>query len=165
MSLRSQLAQELLNLVGNQGGSAVSLSDPGGLQLHVHFVAVDSMSCSFSELQLHVPALQQAAFDVLRNWADDLSKRITYLLEQIGPLEYDPSAGQVLIRSVRPDTLPDGSQYYEIVLSSQSGGDFSLRRYRSTKGQSGRAPVDITVTHEVLLKLVDDLVATAPQTP
>lgn len=165
MSLRSQLAQELQNLVGRQGGGVVSLADPGGLQLQIEFSTVDSMSCCFSQLKLHVPALQQAAFDVLRNWADSLSKRITYLLEQIGPLEYDPDAGQVLIRSVRPDQLPDGSQYYEVVLASQSGGTFSLRRYRSTKGQPGRAAVDMTVTHEVLLKLVDDLVATAPQTP
>lgn len=165
MSLRPLLNQELQNLVGVRGGALVTLSGPGGMRLQIQFVAVDSMSCSFSELQLFVPALQQAAFDVLRNWADNLAQRITYLLEQIGPLEYDPAAGQVLIRSVRPDSLPDGSQYYEVVLSSQSGGNFSLRRYRSTKGQPGRAPVDITVTHEVLYKLVDDLVATAPQTP
>ena len=165
MSMRPQLTQELQRLVGVQGGATVTLSGPAGLRLQIHFAAVDSMSCCFSELQLFVPALQNSAFDVLRNWADDLSRRITYLLEQIGPLEYDPAAGQVLIRSVRPDSLPDGSQYYEVVLSSHSGGNFSLRRYRSTKGQPGRAPVDITVTHEVLLKLVDDLVATAPTTP
>lgn len=165
MSLRSQLAQELQNLAGTQGGGTVSLAGPGGLQLRIEFTLVDSLSCCFSELQLHVPALQQAAFDVLRNWADSLSRRITYLLEQIGPLEYDPAAGQVLIRSVQPDQLPDGSQYYEVVLASQTGGNFTLRRYRSTKGQPGRAPVDITVTHEVLFKLVDDLVDTAPQTP
>jgi hypothetical protein len=165
MSLRSQLAQELQKLVGVPGWGVLSLTDPSGLQLQVELTAVDSMSCCFAELRLFVPALQQAAFDVLRDWADALSKRITYLLEQIGPLEYDPAAGQVLIRSVAPDQLPDGSQYYEIVLSSKSGGNFSLRRYRSTKGQPGRAPVDVTVTHEVLLKLADDLVDTAPQTP
>ena len=165
MSLRPQLTQELQRLVGVQGGASIALSTPAGLRLQIQLTAVDTMSCSLSELQLFVPALQNAAFDVLRNWADSLAQRITYLLEQIGPLEYDPAAGQVLIRSVRPASLPDGSQYYEVVLSSQSGGNFSLRRYRSTKGQPGRAPVDITVTHEVLLKLVDDLVATAPATP
>src|SRR5262245_48741017 len=165
MSMRPLLTQELQRLIGIPGGGSVSVSGPAGLRLQIEFTAVDSMSCCFSELQLFVPALQNAAFDVLRNWADDLSRRITYLLEQIGPLEYDPAAGQVLIRSVRPDSLPDGSQYYEVVLSSHSGGNFSLRRYRSTKGQPGRAPVDITVKHEVLLKLVDDLVATAPAVP
>lgn len=165
MSLRQKLAGELQRLAGASGAGRVTVADPGGLRLEVEFVAVDSMSCRFSELALFVPALQNAGFDALRQWADALAQRITYLLEQIGPLEYDPGAGQVLIRSVRPDVLPDGSQYYEIVLSAHAGGSFSLRRYRSTKGQPGRAPVDITVTHEVLLKLADDLLDTLPARP
>ena len=120
------------------------------------------MSCSVAQIDLYVPSLQNAAFDALKQWADDLSRRITYLLEQIAPLEYDPSGGQVLIRSDPPDQLADGAQFYEIVLSSQAGGNFRLRRYRSVKGQPGRDPVDLTVTHEVLLKLADDLAATVP---
>jgi hypothetical protein len=162
MSLRQQLAQELARLVGTTAPTSVTATDPGGLRLQVDFTAVDTMSCSFAQIELFVPTLQNAAFDALRNWADSLSRRLTYLLENIGPLEYDPAAGQVLIRSAPPDKLPDGTQYYEIVLSSHTGGNFSLRRYRSTKGQPGRAPVDITVTHEVLLKLADDLVDTLP---
>lgn len=165
MSLRQQLASELQRLAGSRAAATVSVSDGSGMQMQVEFTAVDSMSCSFAQIELFVPSMQQAAFDALKAWADSLAKRITYLLEQIGPLEYDPAAGQVLIRSAPPDKLPDGTQYYEIVLSSQSGGNFRLRRFRSTKGQAGRDPVDITVTHEVLLKLADDLVNTLPQTP
>ncbi len=164
MSLRQQIESELRQLAAARSVTTITASD-AGINMSVALTAVDSMSCSFSSIELVVAALQNSAFDALRNWADNLSRRITYLLEQIGPLEYDPAAGQVLIRSTPPDTLPDGSQYYEIVLSSQSGGNFSLRRYRSTKGQPGRDPVDVTVTHEVLLKLADDLVATLPSTP
>ena len=104
---------------------------------------------------------QSAAFSALETWARNLSKRITYLLEQIGPLELDPAAGEVLIRSTPPDQLPDGAQYYEIILS-QKGGTFLLNRFRSVKGTPGRSPVDIQVTHEVLHKLVDDLEDTIP---
>lgn len=164
MSLRQQLAAELQRLVGARASTTVTVSD-AGIQMQVEFTAVDSMSCSFAQIQLFVPSLQQAAFDKLKAWADSLAQRITYLLEHIGPLEYDPAAGQVLIRSAPPDKLPDGTQYYEIQLSSSAGGNFALRRYRSTKGQPGRDQVDITVTHEVLLKLADDLVSTLPQTP
>jgi hypothetical protein len=162
MTLRQQLSQELSRLVGAPAPGTVTVSDASGVRMQVDFTAVDSMSCSFSQIELFVPTLQNAQFDALRNWADSLSQRLTYLLENIGPLEYDPAAGQVLIRSAPPDKLPDGTQYYEIVLSSHTGGNFSLRRYRSTKGQPGRTAVDITVTHEVLLKLADDLVATLP---
>ncbi len=162
MSLRSELSRELTNLVGSTTPATVTVSDPSGIRMQVDFTAVDSMSCSLTQIELFVPSLQNAAFDALRNWADELSRRITYLLEHIGPLEYDPAAGQVLIRSAPPDTLPDGTQYYEIVLSSHTGGNFSLRRYRTTKGQPGRDLAEMTLTHEVLLKLAEDLVDTVP---
>ena len=162
MSLSTELGKELTRLAGTMGPTQIAVSDAAGLTLSIDFTSIDSMSCSVSQIELFVPSLQSAAFDALKKWADSLSRRITYLLEQIAPLEYDPSAGQVLIRSNPPDQLADGTQYYEIVLSSQSGGNFRLRRYRSTKGQPGRDPVELTVTHEVLLKLADDLAATVP---
>lgn len=162
MSLSQDLQQELTRLVGLTSPTTVTVSEASGLSLQIDFTAVDSMSCSFSEIQLCVPSLQNAAFDALKKWAEQLSKRITYLLENIGPLEFDPSAGEVLIRSTPPGQLPTGTQYFEIILSSGSSGTFTLKRYRSIKGQPGRDPVDITVTHEVLLKLVDDLIDTIP---
>ncbi len=165
MSLSTSLSQELTRLVGTTTPTTVTVSDPSGLSLQVDFLVVDSLSCSFEEIQLFVPSLQQAAFDALKTWARQLSQRITYLLEQIGPLEFDPDAGEVLIRSTPPSQLPHGAQYYEIILSSQAGGTFTLRRFRSVKGQAGRVQDAITVTHEVLLKLTDDLVDTIPSTP
>jgi hypothetical protein len=162
MSLSLDLQHELKRLVGTNMPTTVNITEPGGLSMQVDFTAVDSMSCSFSEIQLFVPSLQNATFDTLKKWAEQLSQRITYLLENIGPLEYDPAAGEVLIRSTPPSQLPTGTQYFEIILSSKSSGTFSLKRYRSTKGQPGRDAVEITVTHEVLLKLTDDLIATIP---
>ena len=162
MSLSQDLQQELTRLIGTSSPTTVMAADASGLSLQVDLTAVDSMSCSLSEIRLYVPSLQKAAFDALKKWAEQLSKRITYLLENIGPLEFDPAAGEVLIRSTPPGQLTNGTQYFEIILSSRSAGTFSLKRYRSVKGQPGRDPVDITVTHEVLLKLVDDLVDTIP---
>jgi len=165
MSLVTDLQHEINRLVGTAAPATVSVSDPGGLTMTVDFSAVDSMSCSFTQIAIFAPTLQNAAFDVLKQWAQALSRRITYLLENIGPLEFDPDAGEVLIRSTPPSQLPDGTQYFEIILSSQSSGTFSLRRYASVKGQPGRQAVDITVTHEVLLKLTQDLLDTVPQVP
>jgi len=51
------------------------------------------------------------------------------------------------------------------MLSSSGNGTFSLRRFKSIAGQPGRVPVEIQVTHEVLLKLVDDLLDTLPGNP
>ncbi|MCA9055097.1 MAG: hypothetical protein KDA75_14750, partial [Planctomycetaceae bacterium] len=136
-----------------------------GLTLEIDFLAIDSIGCSFEQLALTVPAMNGAAFDALKTWAQGLSRRITYLLEQVGPLEFDEPAGEVLIRSTPPSQLPAGAQYYEILLQSHGGGRFTLCRYESTKGQAGRKLTPLTLTHEVLLKLVDDLVDTIPSTP
>jgi hypothetical protein len=140
MSLRQQLAAELQRLAGTLAPATVTVSDASGIRMQVEFTAVDSMSCSFAQIELFVPSLQQAAFDALRNWADNLARKLTYLLEQIGPLEYDPAAGQVLIRSAPPDKLPDGTQYYEIVLSSQSGGSHARGAAQARRRPGDDAP-------------------------
>jgi hypothetical protein len=130
--------------------------------LAIDFTAVDTMSCSFREIRLRVPALASADSGILKQWAERLCSRVTYLLENIGPVEVDPEAGQVLVRSNPPDAQADGTAFYEIRLGSHANGNFSLRRYRAEKGAAGRTQVDMQTTHEVLVKLVDDLVDTIP---
>jgi hypothetical protein len=163
MSFRNDLSLALASLKGlsTASPSPITLHNAAGLSLRIDFTVVDSLSCAFREMTLEVPGLQTAPFTTLETWARNLSQRITYLLEQIGPLEIDPNAGEVLIRSTPPDQLPDGTQYYEIMLS-QKAGAFVLKRYKSIKGTPGRTQVDLQVTHEVLFKLVDDLEASAP---
>lgn len=163
MSLTNDLSRKLKSLVGVSGGATtVALPGPDGIDLAVDFTAVDSMSCAFRELRLRVPSLMGCNIDTLRQWAQALSGRVTYLLENLGPVEIDTQAGRVLVRSTPPDRQPDGTKYYEVMLESTTGGIFSLRRYESVKGTPGRTQVDIRTTHEVLLKLVDDLVETIP---
>ena len=55
--------------------------------------------------------------------------------------------------------------YYEVLLSSQGAGRFSLRRFRNDAANPGRVPVPLQVTHELLAKLVNDLTATIPANP
>jgi hypothetical protein len=164
MALRDALEIQLRGLytAKAQMPSSLQVSDAAGTTVRLELTQIDSLSCAFSELAIFVPKLQNTAFDVLKEWATRLSQRVTYLLEQIGPLEFDPTQGQVLIRSTPPQQLAVGTQYYEIMLSSSGNGAFVLRRYRSVAGQSGRVATEIQVTNEVLLKLIDDLLATIP---
>lgn len=164
MSLSTQLSSALTRLIGYSSSTphCTTLSAPDQVTIEIDFTAVDSMSCSASELRVSVPALVDAEFDVLKKWAAALCQRVTYLLENIGPLEFSPDSGEVLIRSTPPDQQTGGTQFYEVILQSHSQGNFSLKRYRSEKGTPGRDPVDIQATHQVLNKLVDDLVETIP---
>ena len=85
MGLRQDLQLELQHQQGLSGSAPVrsTLTD-GGLTLEIDFLAVDSLGCSFEQLTLAASAMNGAAFDALKTWARSLSRRITYLLEQIG---------------------------------------------------------------------------------
>lgn len=164
MGLRRNLIQEF-NTLSHAGGPlpcTLRASGANGMQLRLVVTAIDSLSCAVAEIEVFVPQLQNGAFAVLKEWATRLSQRITYLLEQIGPLEFDEATGQVLIRSTAPDQLPDGTQFYEVILSQHGAGNFLLKRYQWTKGQPGRNAVEMVLTQQVILKLVDDLESTIP---
>jgi len=164
MSILQKLSSELTRMIGFSSPTPATklFSGPNGIQLEIDFTAVDSMSCSVEEIRISVPSLVGAPFDKLKAWGEEFCRRVTYLLENIGPLELDPDAGQVLIRSNPPNKTGGTTQFYEVVLQSHSGGNFTLRRFRTDKGQGGRTPVDIVTTHEVLKKLVSDLIDTIP---
>lgn len=164
MSIIRKLGTELTRLIGYSSPRphTVLLSAPNKVSVEIDLTTVDTLSCSAEEFRVSVPALVGADFDKLKSWGDELCRRITYLLENIGPLEYDENDEQVLIRSTPPDAKGNTVQFYEIILASQTDGNFTLRRYRTDKGSAGRTPVEIVCTHEVLKKLVADLVDSIP---
>ena len=168
MSLSLDLASALTPLIGQTlvPAKSVTVSDGSGVTLSVDLLSVESLGVSCEELRLDVPSLGASTLNVLKKWGEGLCKRITYLLESLGPLEYDAHGNQVLIRSTPPDkTTPGTTKYYEIQLSSHGAGRFSLRRFRNDAANPGRVPVPIQITHEQLAKLVNDLTATVPAQP
>jgi len=164
MNLTHQISQRLrqLSSLTPSSISTIDLTVHDGVQVMIHLTACDSMSCSFGELRLTVPSLLDCGIELLKTWAEDLSERVTYLLENLGPLELSAEDGAVLMRSLSPQQDEDGRRYYEILLQSQSHGNFTLRRYCAKTGDPDREPVDIHVTHELLIKLVNDVIETFP---
>lgn len=164
MDLIFQLQHELRQLTGFVSATPkrIEIAAADGVRLTVEFVAVDSLSCAFRELWLHVPQLVGKELAILKQWADALSNRVTYLLENIGPLEVDKLGDKILIRSTPPDRSTGATKFYEVLLSAKSNGTFSLKRFAFEPGSSGRQLVDIQLTHEVLLKLIRDLLETVP---
>src|ERR1700761_1860246 len=111
MSLSLDLAAALVPLVGQNfmPAHAVSVADGSGVSLTVTVISVEALGVACEEIQLDVPTLNAASMDVLKKWGDGLCKRVTYLLENLGPLEYDASVNEVLIRSTPPDTGSPGT--------------------------------------------------------
>lgn len=165
MTLSQNLSSELKTLAAAPGTSpgTVTVSDPAGrAELTLDVAAADRLSVALSEIRLGIPALATADAEALRDWAAEFSRRVTYLLEPIGPLEVDTQTGQVLVRSNPPQQQGSGTSYYEILLQSQAGGNFTLRRFRAEKNPPSRQQVDMNLTHEVLCRLADDLVDSLP---
>ena len=165
MSLSLDLAAALTPLAGQTflPPHSVAVSDGAGVTLSVELLAVDVVGVACEELRLDVPSLSAANLDTLKKWGEGLCRRITYLLENLGPLEYDAQGNEVLIRSAPPDTsTPGQTKFYEVLLSSHGSGRFSLRRHQSDRATGQRTAVPLRITHEQLAKLVNDLTATLP---
>lgn len=165
MSLSLDLATAVTPLSGQSFVPAhtVVVSD-AGVTLAVDVLAVDFVGVACEELRLEVPSLSAATLQTLKKWGAGLCQRITYLLENLGPLEFDAHGNEILIRSTPPDTssAPGQTKYYEVMLSSQGAGKFSLRRYQADRSTGSRSAVPLRITHEQLAKLVNDLTATVP---
>ena len=96
----------------------------------------------------------------LKSWGDRLAARLTYLMEPLVVLEVDAQAGEAELRSRNPTLRADQSAYYEVRLRSE--GSLKLRRVSFDATTRRRASMPCQITVEVLERLSDDLVATAP---
>ncbi|MBI3863218.1 MAG: hypothetical protein HY290_15105 [Planctomycetia bacterium] len=160
MSLQAQITQSLAGLKGSAFPKTIGWATGTRTAVEVDFTAVDSLGCAFAELRVAADELQGVPFDRLKTWAENLCRKVTYLLEHIGPLEADAEVQTVLVRSTPPTKQPDQTTFYEMLV--RAPGVLSLRRYVRTAGQADRTPCDLQVTHEVLVKLVQDIVAAVP---
>ena len=168
MSLSLELSAALNPLTGMTfvPPKTVTVSDGSGVSIGVDLLSVETLGISCEELRLDIPTLNVNTIDTLKNWANDLCRRVTYLLENLGPLEFDAHGNQVLIRSTQVDkSAPGTTKYYEVMLSAHGAGRFSLRRYRNDNSGNAREAVPLQLTHELLSKLVNDLVLTIPGKP
>ncbi len=159
MSLRQQLAQ-VLSTHPTPLPAPVNLHASHDVDnLEVELTALDSIACAFQRLALQTERIRGAATETLKQVSEDLSNRVTYLLEAIGPIEIDSEGAVVQLRSLPPRKDDDGTVYYEMLV--RNGGTIELRRWKNVAGAATRTPLDAEVTREVLLRLSDDFVAAA----
>lgn len=162
MAIRDDLDAQLSQLATTGSGPTTVTVGDGRVSVAVELTAIETLGCQVARVLVSAPSLGSAPVSTLQTWSDELAKRITYLLESLSPLETDEEAGQLLMRSTSPQQLPAGRQYYECILAGVANGTVSFRRFEATKGQTGRTPVDMVLTRDVLGRLVFDLVDTMP---
>lgn len=149
--------------IPDTSASAVSATPPRMVSITAQVVAIQSFGCAIDQIELQASHLTNASMDVLKKWANALCQKVTYLLESLGPLEFDEDGQEVLIRSVPPSPLPSAKRYYEIRLTTLGMGRFTLGRYEAVPGLSrSRQPLELGI--EQVVRLGNDLVATLPET-
>jgi hypothetical protein len=153
MTLKAEAQTALSNLsLSNQTSQALAASD-AGQRLTSQIVALDGLALAFEHLTLLSDSLAAAPIEQLKRVADALSKRLTYLLEPISPIEVDADQCIVQLRSNPPQRDDNGTRYYELLV--RRGGEISLRRFQKQPG-GVREAVPAQVTREVFLRLVAD---------
>jgi hypothetical protein len=151
-SLKSQLQAVLVKLGNFESPTPITVEN-GGQSLTCEMVALDSLACAFSHFGLQSGALAKAPLTKLKMVAEDLSRRLTYLLEPITPVEVDAEGCVVQLRSNPPQKDDNSTTYYELLV--KQGGLLSLQRYTRERGGE-RVRVPAQVTREVFLRLVED---------
>lgn len=157
MPLKSCIIQELTRLAA-QGGTGRLECAHGNGKLTADVLAVDAIGCAVTSVMYATPKLAAASVPLLTKLSQELTKRLTYLLEPIGVIETDLDSATVQLRSSPPQKDDDGTQYYELLV--RRGGDFTLVRWQKLPGRI-RQQIPANLTREVLGRLASDFVAVA----
>jgi hypothetical protein len=128
----------------------------GGVEVTLELTAIESLACAFERLDVRNVAWAGKPIAEVKRVAEDLAKRLTYLLETIRPIETDPEHCVVQMRSSPPRREEDKSSYYELIV--ERSGALSLRRYEKQPGDV-RRQVPILLTREVFRRLLTDFAA------
>jgi hypothetical protein len=153
MSLQAATRAALSGLAPFASGEHTVHAQHADQRLSCDLTALDVLACAATRLTVESDRLAGRSADELRQIAEQLSKRINYLLEPIGTVETDAERCVVQLRSTPPHKEEDRTSYYELLVSRSEG--ICLRRYaRTTAAQRSVIPAHLTL--EVLLRLVGD---------
>jgi hypothetical protein len=128
-------------------------------RLTLHLSSLDTVGLAFSTMEYANTSRTELSSDALKEWADRLTKRVTYLMEPLKVVEVDDKGGEVQVRSQSPTPRADERGYYEMRLFRQ--GNLRMERFVFDAGARQRRPTDCRLTREVLERLADDIVASA----
>jgi len=156
MSLRAQILLALASLGPSVPGPHTLAVSATGVDFQAELTALDQLAVAFANFRVTLDRLSAAPMERLKQVAGELSRRLTYLLEPISPIEVDAEQCVVQMRSTPPQKDDTGATYYEILVAR--GGQLSLARYQKPRGQE-RQPIAAQVTREVFLRLADDFAA------
>lgn len=156
-SIARQLQHFLAREKENNPGEPQYIFDTTVDNLRVHVCVSDFDRFSFLLTRLEFRDLNKVM--VTPEWqkrvADQLTSKLTYLLEELRVVEIDTQNHKVQLRSRSPESDQHHLAFYEMVVDANGG--VSLLRYRFDKDSQTRSAAPFHLTNEVFAKLINDL--------
>jgi hypothetical protein len=156
MSVTNQVEQAAEQAAAAGPGPWTVDETVGDVRFACDLLALETLACAFTRFELTNAAWASQPIAGVQRIAENLARRLTYLLEPIRPIETDADECVVQMRSNPPRQNEDRTSYSE--LHVRRGGVLSLCRYEKQPGDP-RRQVPIHVTREVFRHLLDDFAA------
>lgn len=137
--------------------------ESGGVRVAVEFVDVDRIGLRLRRLHAErITPFVDAAYDPdrLRRQAEEIARRVSYLTERLGLIEFDAHHGRAQLRSTPPRRDTAHHSFYEIILTRNHQVAFCRYESADKDVPSPRAVVAFEITHDMFSRLVNDLAAT-----
>ena len=159
MKLSSQIKERIQKLAGSDKVVATTITEKtGSARIDICVETCESLACNVGTIRYDGRELRDASPHRLREIAERLVQQITYLMEPLTLIECDLEAPAVQVRSATPCLERGHPEYYELLVS-RDGITFQ----RFAQAADNRASTPVPLTHQALLRMVDDLEeATAP---
>jgi hypothetical protein len=141
-----------------EGRHDTTIALPQGWTVRLAAERVDTVGTLLHQVEAirDVPVEEDAA--QLEVHARRAAARVTGLLESLRVVEVDGTGHTALLRSDTPARKGETVSYYEVRLFGRNR--VTVERYRATPSiPARREAVAFALTHEVLAKLIEDLIA------
>jgi hypothetical protein len=126
-------------------------------RLTLNLTALDTVGLAFSTMEYANTSRTEWSSDALKQWGDQLSKKVTYLMEPLKVLEILDQGGEVQMRSQSPTPRDQERAYYEMRLFRH--GSLRMERYVFDETTRQRRQVPCQLTRETVERLADDIAA------
>ena len=160
MSLSQKIAAELDDLVNTSASPRCVGVEEGPHKMEFAVARATSVGIECTGLNFQVLDREPMALDDLKAWGERVVKKVTYLLEPLAMHEADAQSNEVVLRSKTPSAKHERRSYYEAKL--KGSGTFEFDRVTFHEHDKKRETLPCQFTNEVIERLVDDLVTTAP---
>jgi hypothetical protein len=160
MSLSQKIAAEVDDLVKTCAPPQSVTAEEGPHTIDLPIGRATAIGVECAGFEFRVANHDAMSINDLKSWGNRIAAKVTYLMEPLALQEADTVAGEVLLRSASPTPKPDRRSYYEVRLKGSGAMRFDRIAFDEATRQRGPTPCHFT--NEVVERLVDDLVATAP---